>query len=304
MTSIRIIEHTCIFLLSLSLSLSLSVCLSIIFLSFFSFFLSPTHFQRKSHTLIHTHTPHTLFVQIRRSPLSSRSRVAHGAQWWNGSESMGLLVPLISRAVSLNLFVLSFSFLFLYLSLSLSPLSLFLFFFFRVLSNSLTLHPHSHGVCNPYSNALASTGNCITVMGDGASVTDSDLVHGGNCTATTWPHNTAAYAHAVDSLLWARNRAVCLCQGYSFDSPHNLAVLDSVWDSSGSNDAEGSGVNSFQRLVADNVYALSLSLSPPLFFSSSSCLKAVAPLLSLIFAMSLCPRLANVTPRVRGLEDT
>lgn len=97
-------------------------------------------------------------------------------------------------------------------------------------------------------------GNAIGVYGDGATVRDNYLEHGGNCTATAWPHNTAHYSGGVRSLLWARNYALCLCQGYSFDSPHGLAVLDSTWNSSLSEDAEGSGVSSFRDAVAENVY--------------------------------------------------
>jgi len=97
-------------------------------------------------------------------------------------------------------------------------------------------------------------GNAIGIYGTGATVQDSQIDHGGNCTATHWPHNTAHYAGGAGALLWARNHALCRCQGYSFDSPRGLAVLDSVWDSSLSQDAEGSGISSFGASVAENVY--------------------------------------------------
>lgn len=102
--------------------------------------------------------------------------------------------------------------------------------------------------------AAMPRGNAIGVYGDGTTVRDSYFEHGGNCTATHWPHNTAHYTGKARYLLWARNSALCRCQGYSFDSPFGLVVIDSLWNSTLSEDAEGSGVSSFGTAVAENVY--------------------------------------------------
>lgn len=111
------------------------------------------------------------------------------------------------------------------------------------------------GVNGTASASAMRRDNAIGVYGDGTTVSDCVIVHGGNCTATSWPHNTAHYSAQANNLLWIRNHVTCLCQGYSFDTPRGLAVIDSVWDSSQSNDAEGSGISTFNSPhVAEFVY--------------------------------------------------
>eukprot|EP00037_Helgoeca_nana_P005277 m.50432 g.50432 ORF g.50432 m.50432 type:complete len:563 (-) comp16315_c0_seq4:1020-2708(-) len=70
--------------------------------------------------------------------------------------------------------------------------------------------------------ATLARGNAIAVYGDGVTVSDCLLEHGGNCTATHWPHNTAVYGGAATNLLWARNHATCRCQGYVSLESHPL----------------------------------------------------------------------------------
>lgn len=101
--------------------------------------------------------------------------------------------------------------------------------------------------------ANLTRGNVVRSSGTGLFVTDCLFEHGGDC-SNSWFGNVLAYLKGVTHTLWARNIARCRCQGYCFDSPTNLAVIESTWDSSESNDAEGSGVNSFDSSVAENVY--------------------------------------------------
>lgn len=94
----------------------------------------------------------------------------------------------------------------------------------------------------------------VTAHANGLLLANSSGVHGGNCSATHWPHNTAIYVSRAAGSRVHNNSFTCGCQGYSFDSPANLSVTSNSWRSVGAIVSEGSGISTFTTGVAENVY--------------------------------------------------
>ena len=94
----------------------------------------------------------------------------------------------------------------------------------------------------------------VTATATGLLLANSSGVHGGNCSATHWPHNTAIYVSRAAGSRVHNNTFTCGCQGYSFDSPANLIVTNNFWRSVGAIVSEGSGISTFTTGVAENVY--------------------------------------------------
>ena len=96
---------------------------------------------------------------------------------------------------------------------------------------SITLQPSATG---------GPVGPCFQVSGGtGLRLESNTCVHGGNCSALSWPHNTAFYASLLTGATVVNNSFLCYCQGYSFDSSSFLYIVGNRWESLG-NDSEGS----------------------------------------------------------------
>jgi hypothetical protein len=104
------------------------------------------------------------------------------------------------------------------------------------------------------SAAGGLVGPCFQVSGGtGLRLESNTCVHGGNCSALSWPHNTALYASLLTGAAVVNNSFFCHCQGYSFDSSGFLYVVGNRWESLG-NDSEGSGMSTFATGVIELMY--------------------------------------------------
>jgi hypothetical protein len=80
------------------------------------------------------------------------------------------------------------------------------------------------------------------------------LLHRGNCSGQSWPHNTAYTVWGAHDGLFANNTVLCYCQGHSTDSSQRIFFDGNAVFSLGA-DSQGSGFSTFENAqVLEHVY--------------------------------------------------